>query len=409
MTMTSSLTIPLLEPQLEPTADPRLPELAQLFDRDWVWAAYQEQNNGDRRDPPQGFRVRQFVHSPGRSAFTRYEAQWSPEAYLAPQQFVARMDRDQPTEFFFYPDDRRLPGLCEVADAQRALELANRYVLTVPGRRSRVELITYRPGHRAVLRHRLGRVKLYARVVRPGELPRLLDAYEIVKSSGFLIPNLAGYWLDGAVIWLSQVSGVNLRQLIRKGGSPAPELLLAGLDQLWRRPIDGRSGRAFRLDRAFRSARRSFKHHLRDSQAGMLVLNEAVRSLDPFVRSWVPSATAHNDFYDDQLLVMPDGRFALVDFEEAGPGDPLLDVGNFLAHLRWSTKFSRAKTAEASRRYYEIFRPAALARFGWADRSLSFREAVCLFRVCTNFIRHPQANWRAKLEVGLAMVNDILG
>ena len=301
-----------------------------------------------------------------------------------------------------------MPALREAADPERALDLVNQYVLTVPGRRARVQLVTYRPGYRAVLRHRFGRVKLYARVVRPAELPRLLDAYEITKASGFVIPNLAGYWKEGGVIWLSEVTGTNLRRRIRKGRMPNLEDLFDGLDQLWRRPIDSRSGRPFRLGSGFRSARRSFRHHLRDSEAGMHILNEAISSLDPFVRSWVPISTAHNDFYDDQMLVMKDGKIALVDFEEAGPGDPILDVGNFLAHLLWSSKFGSAKNAAASRRYYEMFRPAALERFAWDDRSLSFREAVCLFRVCTNFIRHPQPNWRSKLEAGLALVNDLL-
>ncbi len=407
--MTSTVTVPLLEPRLEFSRDPNLPELAQLFDRDWVWAAFRQQLNGSEAEPPQRFRVRQFVHSPGRTAFTRYEVHWSPDAYLSPTQFVARIDKDKPAEFFLYPGDQRLPGLRDVAEPERALRLVNEFVLSVPGRRARVQLVTYRPGYRAVLRHRLGRVKLYARVVRPVELPRLLDAYEITKSSGFVIPNLAGYWEQGGVIWLSEVSGTNLRRRIRKGKMPDPNLLLDGLECLWHRPDDSRSGRSFRLPNGYRSAKRSFRHHLRDSYAGMQILNEAIKSLDPFVRSWGPTCMAHNDFYDGQMLLMEDGKIALVDFEEAGPGDPMLDVGNFLAHLLWSCKFGNTKSADASRQYYNIFRSAALERFAWNERSLAYREAVCLFRVCTNFIRHPQDNWLAKLEAGLALVNDELG
>lgn len=406
--MTSLVTVPLLEPRFDPASDQALPDLPRLFDRDWVWSAFLQQSNGKQMDQPQRFRVRQFVHRPGRSAFARYEVRWPPAAYLAPRQFVARLDKACPAEFFIYPDDSRLPGLREVADPQRALELANEFVLAVPARRSRVDLVTYRPGYRAVLRHRFGRIKLYARVVRPAELQRLLDAYEIVKSSGFAVPNLAGYWEEGGVIWLSQVAGTNLRRLIRQGRLPDPAPLLAGLEQLWQRPIDSHSGSPFRLAGAFRSARRSFRHHLRASRSGLWVLNEAIDALSPFVHSWVPTATAHNDFYDDQMLVLAGGKVALVDFEEAGPGDPMLDVGNFLAHLRWSSNFSKPKYATASRLYYVILRAAALERFGWHERSLDYREAVCLFRVCTNFIRHPQRNWRVKLERGLSMVSDIL-
>lgn len=406
--MAESISTPLLEPRLEPRADPRLPELAHLFDPEWVWRAYREHVQEDWVDRPRVFQARQFVHRPGITAFARYEVCWSPDAYRAPQQFVAQIARDKPSEFFLYPNDRRLPGLPEVAHAQPALELANRYVLEVPARRSRVQLISYRPTYRAVLRQRFGRVKLYARVVRPGEMPRLLEACQIVKSAGFASPNLAGFWMDGGVLWLSEVQGFSLRRAIRQGAMIDPALLLDSLAGLWQQPTTQYAGNAFNLPGAYRNARRSFKHHLRDSQTGMLVLNKALGALDPFVRSWSPSCLAHNDFYDAQLLVMHGGRIALVDFEEAGPGDPLLDVGNFLAHLRWSGQFSRSKNAAASRRYHEIFRAEALSRFGWPAQSLRLREAVCLFRVCTNFIRHPQANWKSKLQAGLALVNGIL-
>ena len=136
-------------------------------------------------------------------------------------------------------------------------------------------------------------------------------------------------------------------------------------------------------------------------------LKGAVRSLDPFIKSWKPSHIARNDFYDDQMLALPDGRVALVDFEEAEPCDPILDVGN-LAHLRWGAHFGRPKEAEVKDAYRVIFHDAALDRFGWDRRELAVREAVCLFRVCTNAIRHPQSDWRRRLGEGLSLVNDIV-
>ena len=148
--------------------------------------------------------------------------------------------------------------------------------------------------------------------------------------------------------------------------------------------------RPFNLSAAYRRAKRSFTHNLRNEGAALRNLKEATKSLDPFVQSWRPTGMAHNDFYDDQMLVLPDGRIALVDFEEAGPGDPMLDVGNFLAHLQWASRFGREGRREASGTYYEQFRHAALERFRWPDRDLAFREAVCLFRICTNTIRRPQ-------------------
>ena len=109
------------------------------------------------------------------------------------------------------------------------------------------------------------------------------------------------------------------------------------------------------------------------------------------------------------MLVLRDGRIALVDFEEAGPGDPLLDVGNFLAHLRWASRFGRGRRRDGSGAFHQSFRHAALDRFRWTERDLALREAVCLFRICTNAIRRPQADWRGRLQAGLSLVNETLG
>ena len=191
-------------------------------------------------------------------------------------------------------------------------------------------------------------------------------------------------------------------------GLPIQNGLLDGLQTLWDAPQEKYAGRPFNLPGAYRRARRSFRHNLRDNAGAMDVLNDATGMLDPFIRSWRPSGIAHNDFYDDQMLVLPDGRVALVDFEEAGPGDPLLDVGNFLAHLRWATHFGRRRDTDASGAFHQIFRNAALDRFGWNERDLALREAVCLFRICTNAIRRPQPDWDSRLESGLRLVNQIL-
>ena len=193
------------------------------------------------------------------------------------------------------------------------------------------------------------------------------------------------------------------------GKLPDPTQLLDGLQTLWSASHLPDGTRPFNLSAAYQRAKRSFIHNLRNEDTARRSLKDATKSLDPFVRSWSPTGIAHNDFYDDQMLVLPDGRIALVDFEEAGPADPMLDVGNFLAHLRWASCFGREGRRDGSGTYYEQFRYAALERFRWADRDLAFREAVCLFRICTNTIRRPQEDWHDRLEAGLSLVNETLG
>ena len=399
----SSQAVPLA-PLVSFPEDSALSELPRLFDAEWLWQAYC-QEFGIPGAIPQRIRIRQFTHSLGRTAVVSYEMEWPSDEYLPTQHFAAVVERGKPIELFQYPEDPRLPGLSEAAYPATALALLNKHVLPFRAKRAGVDLIRYRPASRAVLRHSAGKARFYARVMRPDAVTPLLTAHEFIARSDFVAPRLAGFWPEGGVAWFSEIPGKNLRQQIRRGKAPDPSRLLDGLQTLWDTPLETNAIRPFNLAGAYERAKRSFRHNVRDSGAAQRNLDDASRSLDSFVRSWRPAGIAHNDFYDDQMLVLPDGRIALVDFEEAGPGDPMLDVGNFLAHLRWSSRFGGKSGAGE---YYRVFRRAALDRFHWSERDLALREAVCLFRICTNTIRHPHKDWRDRLQAGLSLVNEIL-
>ena len=244
--------------------------------------------------------------------------------------------------------------------------------------------------------------------MRPSDVHGFLNTHEVATKTAFVVPGLAGCWLDGGVVWLTEVRGRDLRGRIRKGRMPDPMLLLDGLESLWNVPQKDSGIRPFSLGRAYSRALNSFQHNLRDDRDSLHQLNTIADALGPFARSWRPSGMAHNDFYDDQLLLMQNGRIALVDLEDIGPGDPMLDVGNFLAHLRWSSRSSNQECADNCKAFHEVFRRAALERLGWDARSLALREAVCLFRICTNIIRHPKQDWKSRLDAGLALVSDCL-
>ena len=406
----AATAVPLL-PQVEFPPDSALPDLPKLFDPEWVVEAARPGFAISDIEPKE-MRIRQFSHTPGRTATVSYVAEWRKEDYVPPEFFAVKLDRDKPAVVFQYPDDLNLPGLKAAADPASALRLILAHVFAVPRqsrRILRVDMVRYRPGDRAVLRHRFSGLRFYVRVVRPAVVPRLLAAVELAEQSAFAGPRLAGCWSEGGVLWLPEIPGTNMRERMRDGKPPEPGLLLDGLDSLWALPQKANGCRPFDLPGAYRRAERTFRHVLADHDDGRRVLRTARRALRPFVESWQPSTIAHNDFYDDQMIVSPDGRVALVDIEEVGPGDPLLDVGNCLAHLQWASRFGAKRKPDASGAYYHEFRAAALDRFGWDDRDLALREAVCLFRVCTNTIRRPKTDWYANTIAGLNLVNETLG
>lgn len=405
--MTSTLPTVPLYPVISFPDDPALPGLSMLFDSEWLWLTCQGEF-GLADTVPEVINIRQFSHSQGRRALVSYVVDWPEEEYLPSEHFVARLERGKAIELFQFPNDDRLPGLKEAANPEGAVRLLNKYVLGIGARRARVEVIRYRPGSRAVLRHRVGRAAFYAKVIRPDRLPSFLGAWDMVGGSSFIAPRIAGHWNEGGVTWMSEIPGENLRRCIRRGCQPDPEQLFRGLESLWASDGSGDSGTAFDLPGAYRMALSALRHAGQDFPEISNKINEIASALDPFVESWLPGPLAHNDFYDDQLMVTPDGRMALVDFEEIGPGDPLLDVGNFLAHLSWASVFGREKSRVAAGEYYEVLLRAALDRYRWDRRELALREAVCLFRISTNTVRQIREDWSTRLSSALSLVSGKL-
>lgn len=408
--MRSSET-PALEPEVALPADEGLPGLLRLFDSAWVWQTYCDAF-GAPEEPPQRLRPRQLSYRPGEQALVSYVAERQWEHWVLEDEFAIELVAGEAERIFRYPDDPHLPGLPQAASALEAQQLIPRYVRLHPYR-LRVEAVRYRPGVRAVLRHiahgrrkDAGKATLFVRVMPPRRVDRLLAAAELAESSGFVLPRLAGCWPEGGVLWLTGVPGDTVRELIRKGKPPDPGLILENLAQLWSAPVPADAGRPRKLTAGLRRTQRLFAQVLADEGA-QRALQRATDVLRPFAEAWRPSALAHNDFYDDQMLLTPTGTLALVDFEEIGPGDPLLDVGNFLAHLRWTARFRSGAAAKRSDAYRRRFRSAALERFGWDERELALREAFSLFRVATNPLRHLQRRWPQTTEAGLELVAEV--
>lgn len=394
-----------IHPLLEFPADEGLPELPELFDGESVWRNYCLEF-GTRDFRPHRILIQGISRTPGRGAAVSYEFEWPDDAYLPNERVTFHLARGNPLHITRFPDDLHLPGLGEACDPESAQRLVGRHVTVMPPRRMRVQVVRYRPGSHAVLRHRMGKSRLYVRVVRPSSVPAILRSGQLIEESAFVVPKLAGLWQEGGVFWFSEIPGRNLRRLLNGFDPPPPRLILKALESLWAVPPREREGNAFNLTGAYRRAKDIISHSLGGHDGGFRDFRRAVEVLDPFCKDWKATGTAHNDFYDDQMIVLPDGKIALVDIEGAGLGDPMLDVGNFLAHLNWSSRVSQRGGGFAE--YHEAFLQNSLERFRWVREDLALREAVCLFRICTNAVRNPREDWRERLAAGLSLVSETL-
>ena len=391
----SPTSIPPLEPEVDLPADDRLPGLPELFDGDWVWRTFCK-NFGQPEESPQRIRALQFTYRPGARALVSYAAEWQQGRWLLDDQFAIELAPGKPNRVYRYPDDPHLPGLRVAGQADSAHDLLTKHLGVSPWR-VRVEPVRYRPGSRAVFRHiavfrpaRLGSVTFYVRVMRPRRLDRLLTAADIASSAGFRVPPFLGVWPEGGVVWMSEVPGETVREMIRKGRAPRPQELLDALAGLWDLHLETGQGHPLDLLGGFQMTECLLSQLLEDGKPRRL-LEQVTAVLRPFARAWQPSGIAHNDFYDDQMLVTPEGKLALVDFEEIGPGDPLVDAANMLAHLRWMAKFGNAR--EACKAYRLEFRSAALAYFGCDGGELDIREAYAIFRLSAGPFRQLRRNW----------------
>lgn len=403
--MEALVTPPVMEEGSLPL-DEGLPSLPFLLQKDWAWEAYRRRF-GDPEEAPQRLRLQQFLYRPGSWALVSYamERRWG--KWVVEDQFGVEVAAGQEPELFRYPDDPHLPGLSRAAFAADAQDLVEEYAGLHPYRLD-VDPVRYVAGSHAVLKHTIrwrrgGEATLFARVVPPDRLSRFLEATELVQGSGFLLPWVAGAWLEGGVAWVAGVPGETLRYLIRKGEAPDPSLVLDGIAPLW--SAAPAAGHPMDVDAGVRWTRHLLLRVLTEEHVRALV-REVARDLGPFAETWRPTSLAHNDFHDAQLLVTPSGRLALVDYEETGPGDPLLDVGNLLAHLHWMAGFGKHEEYGA---YRERVRQEALGRFGWDGRALTLREAYALFRLCTNPVHGLRPGWASQVEKGLKLALETLG
>ena len=400
---------PPLVPKITLPTDRGVAGFDHLFDNEWVWQAFRDEF-GVPEETPQRIRLQQLRYQPGVRALVSYvtEQQWG--NWILEDQFAVELRAGRSERLFRFPNDPYLPGLRQAASPVDAHQLLTRCVPISPTR-LRVETIRYRPGNRAVLRYiaswrkrHLGNVNFFVRVMPPRRLERFLVAGELASGSGFATPRIVGCWKEGGVVWMTEVPGETVRARIREGTPPHPEPVLDALAGLWSTPIKPDQGHPLDLLGGFRTTDRLLSHLLRSDDA-LRLLQQLKDTLGPFAEKWRPSAVAHNDFYDDQMLVTPEGRLALVDFEEIGPGDPLLDVGKMLAHLRRMARFGNAK--QACRAYHGRFRTAALERFGWDPQDLNLREAFALFRLSANPIHQLRRDWARRVETGLALALDV--
>jgi hypothetical protein len=364
-------------------------------------------------------RAVQAVYWPGRSCTVRYRARarrrdaerWlslcaftarRPRSVLPPpDDFERRFGMPDPVErqgdlvVWAYPYDPVLAGLPDAAHGPTVRAASG---LPAPTAFS-VTPLRYRPRKRAVLRYLVlgsGGVRevLFGKVLRDDALQRTFQAHRALAGNGIALSRPRSFDGLGGLVVFSPLSGRSLRDLlVEEARLPSPRRLVELLHHVagvrWRAPTACRD-QAREVQAVGRLLAHLLPHRSADIQGAATDLAERAAST-------TAGPTVHGDLYEGQVFVGDRNRMGVIDLDDAGPGDPLLDGANLLAHL---TVLS-ASSPRARRRplaYRALLRPLLLDGLGASEEDLAWREALCMLKLATGPFRVLSPRWPSRVE-----------
>ena len=335
------------------------------------------------------------------------------EPVVPPADFGRRFGIDDPVEIidgatvWTFPYD---PVLASLPDGAHGPTVRDAGGIRRPSAVS-VTPLRYRPGQRAAFRYTAfapdgHRETLYGKVVGEDAFARIFDAYESYANTGIpMVEPRAATGLEGVALFPT-IEGECLRDRIEQGGSlPDPDRLVGLLETLAQVRWLG-DPEPPHNDMAIRSAGRLLAHLLPHRRQE---IRELYRMLAGLAARPLPELfTVHGDLYEGQIFVGKDYSLGLIDLEDGGPGDPLMDAANMLAHLM----ILHVYTPEADGRplaYRALLRRKLLDHLGGGEEELLWREAACALMLATGPFRVQSPRWPQETEARLYAVQRLLG
>ena len=350
----------------------------------------------------------QATWRPGKSLCVTYHAAvaWNGNVRTA-ERFVAatgerlpegalRLARDdEEVAVWRMNDDPGLPGLAIATSPEHIRELLAG--LGVLGCSLATPVRSYRPGRRAVVEVVGGGVRLFLKIVPPGQVAELQERHNLL-SQHLPVPRSHGWLSEYGLVVLEGLPGETLRDSLRGRGRRLPAAA-AFVDLLDRMPplLDGRvspSPLASVPDYALLLC-----SLLPELAERVQRLQEALCVAGPSF----PAVSVHGDFHEAQVLIREGDVVGLLDIDSVGIGCRIDDWANMIGHLAaWRLsavgdarlqveRFTRDVTAAAEE---DSGQPAELRR----------RVAAVLIGLATGPFRAQTRTWPAdtRARVGLA-------
>lgn len=241
-----------------------------------------------------------------------------------------------------HPADPRLPGLAPACDPATVLGWLQDAEPDAPDPHSlHVDLLTYRPLRRAVLRASADDREFYLKVMRPGYDDRLAARQALLTAADLTVPVIARP--APGVLVSPAIRGMSLARVLvgwQRGQLqlPAPGDLTGLLDRLPAGVLDlpRRASWSENLEFHAATARQQLPH-----AAGRIdALSAAVQRVLDRGRHG-PVVPTHGDFYEANIFVDA-STLRLIDIDSVGPGLREDDLACCLAHLAVLPSLDRA-------------------------------------------------------------------
>lgn len=348
-------------------------------------------------------RARQVLYRPGRDLVVRYAAtvSWNGAAPVA-ETLLAGTTTDGAPEgtlpleadgmeigVWRYPFDPALPGLETAVTAHLAAALLASTLDGTP----RLEVCTYRPGRRAVVRASTGAGEVYVKVVRPLQTAALVARHRALTAAAVPVPEVLAHDDERGIVVLRALPGDDLRDRLRgRGPVPSAAELVDVLDGLRDADLGTRARRtpsAIADARGHAALLSTVVPHEAQRLGAIVDRLEALATDEPPLPAPV---TVHGDFHEAQLRVDDAGRIiGLLDVDGATVGDRVEDLATMLGHL--ATLALGAKDARGNVDRFAAELHGEFARLV-DPAALDLRVAAVIVGLATGPFRVQQKAWR---------------
>ncbi|WP_207457318.1 phosphotransferase family protein [Herbiconiux sp. SYSU D00978] len=232
---------------------------------------------------------------------------------------------------WLYPNDPALPVLKAAVFPDAAAVLLER--MGVPAKELGLEVVSYRPGKRAVVRATTADDVLYLKVVRPDLAQGIHAAHAAWRAAGIPAPKAVAFAPEGLVA-IRELPGVEALTVVRRLDEGFVEAVSALTEAIARVPSAkaARASLVSRLDWYRTRLQQLSPANATDVIVMCGLIADTYRRTLPTA---VP-ATIHGDLHLSQLFVDPTTPHLIVgvlDIDTAGVGDRADDAGALWAHL----------------------------------------------------------------------------